>query len=159
MYNATNKTWLVFLSTLSLRRATHLLEYPYLGQQFLSTLSLRRATSVKMDGYLEFIISIHALLAESDSHPLKRFRSMSSFLSTLSLRRATGKSNNAMSGLRHISIHALLAESDTRETTSIKPIFGISIHALLAESDIFVLWMVRSHPLFLSTLSLRRATT
>ena len=33
-----------------------------------------------------------------------------------------------------ISIHALLAESD-RETTSIKPVFGISIHALLAESD------------------------
>ena len=34
----------------------------------------------------------------------------------------------------------------------------ISIHALLAESDICVLWMVLNRPLFLSTLSLRRAT-
>ena len=57
------------------------------------------------------VISIHALLAESDA------------------RRA---SRQQPAG---ISIHALLAESDTRERASIKPIFSISIHALLAESD------------------------
>ena len=34
----------------------------------------------------------------------------------------------------------------------------ISIHALLAESDISVFWTALSRPLFLSTLSLRRAT-
>ena len=38
------------------------------------------------------------------------------------------------------------------------PAHGISIHALLAESDISVFWTALSRPLFLSTLSLRRAT-
>ena len=57
-----------------------------------------------------------------------------------------------------ISIHALLAESDKRSTVQA---FNseISIHALLAESDTlyFVTWS--NHAAFLSTLSLRRATT
>ena len=39
-----------------------------------------------------------------------------------------------------------------------RPSWGISIHALLAESDICVFWTALSRPLFLSTLSLRRAT-
>ena len=84
-----NTSSTVFLSTLSLRRATR---YPFghfghnchfyprspCGERrvskwtatwnlsFLSTLSLRRATRIKVDCYLEFVISIHALLAESD---------------------------------------------------------------------------------------------
>ena len=57
-----------------------------------------------------------------------------------------------------ISIHALLAESDRPIEVPQYHIL-ISIHALLAESDICVSWMARSHLLFLSTLSLRRATT
>ena len=58
----------------------------------------------------------------------------------------------------NISIHALLAESDkpTAGILDFNPL--ISIHALLAESDISVLWMALSRRLFLSTLSLRRAT-
>ena len=56
---------------------------------FLSTLSLRRATygDEKYAGYL--MISIHALLAESDLVPGAAGYRGSQFLSTLSLRRAT----------------------------------------------------------------------
>ena len=104
---------LLFLSTLSLRRATFLKsrrnKNPML---FLSTLSLRRATSLPSSGWGFMLISIHALLAESDyrcNHiaandrdfyprspcgERRTLRVMSAacwkFLSTLSLRRATG---------------------------------------------------------------------
>ena len=55
-----------FLSTLSLRRATchHMSKNAAIG--FLSTLSLRRATDVVAGAVLDYRISIHALLAESD---------------------------------------------------------------------------------------------
>ena len=81
------------------------------------------------------IISIHALLAESD-----RGRSCfqpeegNRFLSTLSLRRATRRVCLKCPP-RTISIHALLAESDCRTAGAL------------------LLWWI-----FLSTLSLRRAT-
>ena len=79
-------------------------------------------------------ISIHALLAESDVvHALKLADTML-FLSTLSLRRATG----SVSGI-----------------TSSK---AISIHALLAESDMPSMGAILISKAFLSTLSLRRAT-
>ena len=56
-----------FLSTLSLRRATIFLHpLVLILQKFLSTLSLRRATSKKYRVYYLTLISIHALLAESD---------------------------------------------------------------------------------------------
>ena len=56
---------------------------------FLSTLSLRRATSGHEQAPYRVWISIHALLAESDGfNPLKAFIILP-FLSTLSLRRAT----------------------------------------------------------------------
>ena len=100
-----------FLSTLSLRRATLIAcqngqlhdFYPRspCGERhrpvtmhtwkkvFLSTLSLRRATS----GYFRFsrldVISIHALLAESDQCGSADDMCQYQFLSTLSLRRAT----------------------------------------------------------------------
>ena len=55
-----------FLSTLSLRRATFSYFLHIHRPLFLSTLSLRRAT-VHYDNYnLHCVISIHALLAESD---------------------------------------------------------------------------------------------
>ena len=57
-----------------------------------------------------------------------------------------------------ISIHALLAESDGIGLVFLWWGVRISIHALLAESDISVFWTALSRPLFLSTLSLRRAT-
>ena len=86
-----------------------------------------------------------------------------------------------MKKLYFISIHALLAESDGvgqgRPTRSLyfyprspcgeRHVFAdeyhsgdtISIHALLAESDVVVLHIVSGAGKFLSTLSLRRATT
>ena len=103
---------MLFLSTLSLRRATHAAVlrrgprhdfYPRspcgerldsmpqtaTALKFLSTLSLRRATSCGN--------------SETQSDPV--------FLSTLSLRRATGPTFIIYS-IIDISIHALLAESD-----------------------------------------------
>ena len=61
----------VFLSTLSLRRATKKSrKFWALHPVFLSTLSLRRATvGLNLVGQMEDI-SIHALLAESDFHYL-----------------------------------------------------------------------------------------
>ena len=100
---------------------------------FLSTLSLRRATVLRLLGWLRVLISIHALLAESDHAKKKSTRQIkhfyprspcgerlitiiticivSKFLSTLSLRRATNERPETRQR-DAISIHALLAESD-----------------------------------------------
>ena len=56
-----------------------------------------------------------------------------------------------------ISIHALLAESDGGCSPG-RATAGISIHALLAESDKLEKYGIKMQGLFLSTLSLRRAT-
>ena len=103
--------------------------------RFLSTLSLRRATSSVNTADKEARISIHALLAESDRL----------FFIVFDL-------------FRNISIHALLAESDYLLLTSIVYHTNISIHALLAESDLFRQNYECFKWIFLSTLSLRRAT-
>ena len=58
-----------------------------------------------------------------------------------------------------ISIHALLAESDDFFGFMAKLLSIISIHALLAESDRQVIQTCRAILVFLSTLSLRRATS
>ena len=84
----------IFLSTLSLRRATAPLDF--FAQSniiFLSTLSLRRATAGCMNiNPPSIVISIHALLAESDRNVHRdSAASRPKFLSTLSLRRATAK--------------------------------------------------------------------
>ena len=169
---------------------------------FLSTLSLRRATSDCRTWTYERLISIHALLAESDTpagkvrpwashisiHALlaesdatkpSDYLDPSEFLSTLSLRRATKRAvRGTMRAI--ISIHALLAESDAfynrfkpcaryfyprspcGERLKLPPppplLLPISIHALLAESDVRQGMATLSQPIFLSTLSLRRAT-
>ena len=147
----------LFLSTLSLRRATHpktsgrprntdfyprspcgerlvVLHIVSGARKFLSTLSLRRATLTLICDVIAVItISIHALLAESDrQNPGKHYVAFR-FLSTLSLRRATGHTLNFHTKAR-ISIHALLAESDARKNSKCR-CQPISIHALLAESD------------------------
>ena len=124
----------VFLSTLSLRRATPVRAIVQWEGIFLSTLSLRRATDAKHQTYQP-----------------------NEFLSTLSLRRAT-----QLPHLPHllpcISIHALLAESDNLRVVDGSKSSIISIHALLAESDPPVRAIVQWEGIFLSTLSLRRAT-
>ena len=58
----------------------------------------------------------------------------------------------------NISIHALLAESDNNINSSVNTADQISIHALLAESDIRNSPALLGNTQFLSTLSLRRAT-
>ena len=102
--------------------------------RFLSTLSLRRATARKNSKCRCLLISIHALLAESD---------MMFF-------------DYAHPGC--ISIHALLAESDGVHFDNYNLHCTISIHALLAESDRSYFLGSRVPVKFLSTLSLRRAT-
>ena len=170
----------VFLSTLSLRRATIFAVRPYDAPIFLSTLSLRRATTrrcLRLSFFPHFYprspcgerqdqfdaamssadISIHALLAESDIYSACCRHQQLSFLSTLSLRRATYHDNylslgnfdfypRSPCGERRdksisrlfrwlISIHALLAESDQLTLVQGFSCWMISIHALLAESD------------------------
>ena len=124
-------------------------------------------------------ISIHALLAESD---------LNCSLNGLAMRYFYPRSpcGERLPSVLHsfrplqISIHALLAESDTDMTKRFIQ-FRISIHALLAESDNDRLLPTNKTPhfyprspcgerprmlltrffpaIFLSTLSLRRATT
>ena len=81
----------LFLSTLSLRRATLQSFRPAVQTiKFLSTLSLRRATfPLEKFAALPVLISIHALLAESDYIMIITICIVLKFLSTLSLRRAT----------------------------------------------------------------------
>ena len=112
-----------------------------------------------LDGSKSSIISIHALLAESDYLGTRKSCNVyyfyprspcgerpatiiticiaPKFLSTLSLRRATARraSRQQPAG---ISIHALLAESDHPIGILVR-IVKISIHALLAESDVLAL--------------------
>ena len=124
---------------------------------FLSTLSLRRATKASRAATTSVAISIHALLAESDAWSQAQARPQSC-----------------------ISIHALLAESDAtldaggndlrnfypRSPCGERPVspdsgydgLSISIHALLAESDDAAITAQSPRRVFLSTLSLRRAT-
>ena len=101
---------------------------------FLSTLSLRRATTHDFTALNDILISIHALLAESDEPGSCSRHLPQRFLSTLSLRRATCPSGSYSH--KH----------------------GISIHALLAESDLATIARALHISKFLSTLSLRRAT-
>ena len=81
-------------------------------------------------------ISIHALLAESDLR-----RSASIWLDRYFYPRSPcGERPNTLLALRRcstISIHALLAESDNNINSSVNTADQISIHALLAESDRF----------------------
>ena len=173
--------FVVFLSTLSLRRATswHIHGFLY-GLPFLSTLSLRRATHLKqfvvgdvmgisihallaesdVGGGVFFRapshISIHALLAESDSTSVQTRLVSISFLSTLSLRRATGHLQ-PIGRAPCISIHALLAESDIPETLVPRQNQNFYPRSPCGERQT-TRSLFSSLFTFLSTLSLRRAT-
>ena len=146
---------------------------------FLSTLSLRRATGEPARPVQRSNISIHALLAESDSHTfyLTRFQCYFYPRSPCGERLA---SSVVLSNTIKISIHALLAESDRRtfrnqqrcsnfyprspcgerqrQLDAVTAAYMISIHALLAESDGVCNQKPPQARKFLSTLSLRRAT-
>ena len=145
-----------FLSTLSLRRATAEQNQTTGSPLFLSTLSLRRATQAAKHAVAavinfyprspcgerlqqrgcftsQLIISIHALLAESDDVPFRVSAGRFLFLSTLSLRRATRHAQ------RIAPLKAFLSTLSLRRATGFtfcaQGAGSISIHALLAESD------------------------
>ncbi len=87
---------------------------------FLSTLSLRRATFLFADHIELRAISIHALLAESDQPATKQAQNLLNFYP----RSPCGERQVGQKRFRQklaISIHALLAESDLRKV----PILGI----------------------------------
>ena len=168
-----------FLSTLSLRRAT-----PRSHKQvaFLS-ISIHALLAESDKPQYQYnskqCISIHALLAESDILSSRCRLDISQFLSTLSLRRATGGAIHVANTVKFLSTLSLRRATvcpgtvcsavryfyprspcgERREEARIrKQILDISIHALLAESDRCFLCGSSRQTLFLSTLSLRRAT-
>ncbi len=170
-------------------------------EEFLSTLSLRRATASDSLSDTSDVISIHALLAESDLEQSASYNAALEFLSTLSLRRATLALLFRLKLIRHFYPRSPCGERHSgcsarnsllyfypRSPCGERPVVpaelttlvNISIHALLAESDtcnISANCLCRDfYPrspcgerlakslaqgrdiLFLSTLSLRRAT-
>ena len=102
-------------------------------------------------------ISIHALLAESDQTTTNNGTTKA-----ISIHALLAESDMEHLDCKHtkgISIHALLAESDICDNTYTLGITDISIHALLAESDTGQQSKTSTAQRFLSTLSLRRATS
>ena len=146
-----------FLSTLSLRRATirHRREKPRQTNFYPRSPCGERPGSVRgiSSGRA---ISIHALLAESDTIIQKITVLTVAFLSTLSLRRAT------ILCVVSIQVGGFLSTLSLRRATStpttVLTLICISIHALLAESDGGGRLSFFGRIIFLSTLSLRRAT-
>ena len=102
----------LFLSTLSLRRATVLVWCSCGGAcDFYPRSPCGERQRLGLPGWLRVLISIHALLAESDRRRTYQQGEEQAFLSTLSLRRATSAELRVFQ-VDKISIHALLAESD-----------------------------------------------
>ena len=101
---------------------------------FLSTLSLRRATAADISARRGASISIHALLAESDAPWSARMAACFRFLSTLSLRRATVAPLLAVGRTGHFYPRSPCGERPPPYNLMIHRT-QISIHALLAESD------------------------
>ena len=123
---------------------------------FLSTLSLRRATCSSGRVWYDFLISIHALLAESDDLKSPVDVMIPAFLSTLSLRRATS--------IKPLCCHLVInfyprspcgerLEYSIRFSTTLEFLSTLSLRRATKHGtkmcELFV---------FLSTLSLRRAT-
>ena len=105
---------MLFLSTLSLRRATNSTNTNLPGHcDFYPRSPCGERPFEKFEGVMATKISIHALLAESDHSIERSFAMNPKFLSTLSLRRATDMAVSYSKGIK-ISIHALLAESDSK---------------------------------------------
>ena len=123
---------------------------------FLSTLSLRRATTPNSGRTRNTIISIHALLAESDIFNTCCVKPIHAFLSTLSLRRATMWLFNPSTPTSHFYPRSPCGERRVEPFYTTARFYFyprspcgerrsqiflhratsyISIHALLAESD------------------------
>ena len=106
---------------------------------------------------LDAVISIHALLAESDLMWYQCNTVVKEFLSTLSLRRATPCNGYCIQRSGYFYPRSPCGERPEAED-GYKDTVTISIHALLAESDMIAWSPDRQTRAFLSTLSLRRAT-
>ena len=147
----------VFLSTLSLRRATQS-DHPRTSptEHFYPRSPCGERRKPKALKSRLCVISIHALLAESDYTSKISGNQYTHFYP----RSPCGERLNSRSGrirFKHISIHALLAESD-----------GVSIRCVALVMNFYPrspcgerpgeLKQRRAIPIFLSTLSLRRAT-
>ena len=148
---------LIFLSTLSLRRATPW-KWPPKKGIYISIHALL-AESDAATGQIKpgsGTISIHALLAESDLATILGAITLSSFLSTLSLRRAT--EGAADTGVTARFLSTLSLRRATYSTTlKCRPAYHFYPRSPCGERPQALLsWM--STKKFLSTLSLRRAT-
>ena len=147
----------IFLSTLSLRRATNSLCLLLLSVIFLSTLSLRRATRPGLTRYYPGRIfyprSPCGERLDISSEPLYHI----TFFYPRSPCGERPYQREIYQKSRSFSIHALLAESDGISRVDTLS-HQFSIHALLAESDVSFRRNNNARCIFLSTLSLRRAT-
>ena len=103
------------------------------------------------------LISIHALLAESDYTMTTTICIAWKFLSTLSLRRATCRPKHSANPKDYFYPRSPCGERPIKGKPA-SPVVSISIHALLAESDPPRVVREPARTRFLSTLSLRRAT-
>ena len=148
---------LIFLSTLSLRRATQSSDTAYKAKIFLSTLSLRRATTLPR----RFIRGSNNFYPRSPCGERRRPDKLQLPQNHFYPRSPCGE-RPALSlpfgAVWIISIHALLAESD-------RPNHGKRNKKVKFLSTLSLRRATKAHPqshfqlLFLSTLSLRRATT
>ena len=171
----------IFLSTLSLRRATiapGILLPP--RALFLSTLSLRRATTAAAtwragmtnfyprspcgerpkatDSYMEYRhFYPRSPCGERQLYALSGSTTCCSFLSTLSLRRATKFDFPVRRSPQDFYPRSPCGERRCPRKRA-EFLYHISIHALLAESDACIMPGRTVCVTFLSTLSLRRAT-
>ena len=124
----------IFLSTLSLRRATVEFKLYFINQEFLSTLSLRRAT--QRNKFRQSRNSHFYPRSPCGERPAEHHANsqQEKFLSTLSLRRATGQKFSWMAmAAQFLSTLSLRRATDCKR--KVIAAINISIHALLAESD------------------------
>ena len=124
----------IFLSTLSLRRATYFSQRGFAASNFYprSPCGERQSCCYRLPKSIR--ISIHALLAESDWFALIVTGGFTEFLSTLSLRRATPQ--HSIVAISSVDFYPRSPCGERRPGCS--PGWcrsRISIHALLAESD------------------------
>ena len=147
----------LFLSTLSLRRATRTKR---LGFRQTSTISihalLAESDRISLDGVGVILISIHALLAESDAATRRMISAAVAFLSTLSLRRATVASKCSAAEMTYFYPRSPCGERRNKHTiiTGGKHFYPRSPCGERPAVTTSITLSLR----FLSTLSLRRAT-
>ena len=173
-------SFILFLSTLSLRRATRAcIMIITICTAFLSTLSLRRATYQYLSSDFRRGFSIHALLAESDVGTIRKLQCVLVFYPRSPCGERPRKARPKLPklivfyprspcGERRITIITICTAWSFLSTLSLRRAtlgkndcgrsWRFSIHALLAESDQLAARDDSIMFVFLSTLSLRRAT-